>query len=81
MIDVYEAAFVSLAGMLGHRYPKVRSAAVDEIWVRVHEMQGRDAIREKLKGFDWVNEELKEVKARIKRILELSEGHWSKEIH
>jgi hypothetical protein len=80
LIEVYPPAIKSLSAMLSHRFPKMRTAAVEELWVRLGRLdktsemnnvigQGRGSGKEGLKGFDWVKAGKNEVKERWEGIL------------
>lgn len=81
LVEVYPPALQSLSTMLSHRFPKVRAAVVEELWVRLDaqdsvgdEEQKKDpagevAGREGLKGFDWIKAKKEEVQARWEGIL------------
>jgi hypothetical protein len=76
LVEVYPPALKSLGAMLGHRYPRVRSVAVEEMWIRLDGMGARDkeGINEKegkegMKSFDWVGAKKDAVASRWEGVL------------
>lgn len=82
LVEVYPPALKSLSSMLSHRFPKIRAAVVEELWVRLETQDsvgdeeekkktgGEFKGREELKGFDWIKAKKEEVQARWEVILQ-----------